>query len=222
MSKCESRVKQIGNHVTTGNYNNPQRGRVYDTSGIAPACNCCEGGGRETQILVSNIEQMVVASRRRDIEGGTEQKLEPNLEGISNSLTTVEKDNYVMEKELKIIQTPRGFNAGGIYEDCPSITTSAFQENNFVLNAINSFKLRIRKLIPKEYFRLMGFTDEDHDKCVAVGVSDSQLYRQAGNSIVTNCISLIFEHLYKAQYDNDYKCFDERILELLEGEKGSI
>jgi len=44
MSKCEPRVKQIGNHITTGNFNNPQRGRVYDTSGIAPACNCCEGG----------------------------------------------------------------------------------------------------------------------------------------------------------------------------------
>lgn len=67
----------------------------------------------------------------------------------------------------------------------------------------------IRKLTPKECWRLQGFTDEDVAKCKAVGMSDTQLYRQAGNSIITNCIELLAEHLYKSQYDNDYKCFDE-------------
>lgn len=68
---------------------------------------------------------------------------------------------------------------------------------------------RIRKLTPKECWRLMGFNDEDIEKCYAVGESNSSLYKQAGNGIVTNCIELIFEHLYKAQIDNTFKCFDE-------------
>ena len=55
----------------------------------------------------------------------------------------------------------------------------------------------------------MGFTDGDYEKSVSVGLSDSAGYKQAGNSIVTNCIELIMEHLYKAQYDNTYRCFDE-------------
>jgi site-specific DNA-cytosine methylase len=71
-------------------------------------------------------------------------------------------------------------------------------------------KLRIvRKLTPKEAHRLMGFDDIDYENCKAVGMSDTQGYRQAGNSIVTTCISLLIEHLYKAQYDNDYICYDE-------------
>lgn len=67
----------------------------------------------------------------------------------------------------------------------------------------------IRKLNPTECWRLMGFTDEDVAKCKAVAMSDTQLYRQAGNSIITNCIELLAEHLYKSQYDENYKCFDE-------------
>lgn len=69
----------------------------------------------------------------------------------------------------------------------------------------------IRKLTPDECWRLMGFNDEDVAKCRAVGMSDTQLYKQAGNSIVTNCIELLAEHLYKAQVDSDYECYDERV-----------
>ena len=70
---------------------------------------------------------------------------------------------------------------------------------------------RIRKLTNRECFKLMGFEFEDWDKCVAVGISNSAGYKAAGNSIVTNCISLLFEHLYKAQYDESYICTDEKM-----------
>lgn len=70
---------------------------------------------------------------------------------------------------------------------------------------------RIRKLTVRECFKLMGFEFEDWDKCVAVGISNSAGYKAAGNSIVTNCISLLFEHLYKAQYDESYICTDEKM-----------
>lgn len=52
---------------------------------------------------------------------------------------------------------------------------------------------RIRKLTPRECWRLMGFDDADFDKAQAIGTSNTQLYKQAGNSIVVNCLEAIFE-----------------------------
>lgn len=53
---------------------------------------------------------------------------------------------------------------------------------------------RIRKLTPKECWRLMGFSDEDFNKAAKVN-SNTQLYKQAGNSIVVNVIQAILEEL---------------------------
>jgi site-specific DNA-cytosine methylase len=69
---------------------------------------------------------------------------------------------------------------------------------------------RIRKLTPKECWLLMGMTFEDAQKCMDIGLSNSALYRIAGNGIITDCIKLLFEHLYKAQYDESYICTDEK------------
>ena len=74
---------------------------------------------------------------------------------------------------------------------------------------VNNNNFRIRKLTPTETWILMGFKKEQIDKCIDIGVSNSQLYKQAGNSIITNCIELLGEHLYKAQYDSTHVCFDE-------------
>lgn len=67
----------------------------------------------------------------------------------------------------------------------------------------------VRKLTPKEAHRLMGFDDADYERCKAVGMSDTQGYKQSGNSIVTNCIALLAEHLYKAFYNPNHICIDE-------------
>ena len=53
---------------------------------------------------------------------------------------------------------------------------------------------RIRKLTPKECWRLMGFDDEDFEKASKVN-SNTQLYKQAGNSIVVNVLEAIFDNL---------------------------
>ena len=53
---------------------------------------------------------------------------------------------------------------------------------------------RIRKLTPKETWRLMGFTDEDFNKAKEVN-SDSKLYKQAGNSIVVNVLEAVFKQM---------------------------
>lgn len=56
-------------------------------------------------------------------------------------------------------------------------------------------RYRIRKITPKECWRLMGFDDEDFDKAQNAGISNSQLYKEAGNSIVVNVLECIFTKL---------------------------
>ena len=63
------------------------------------------------------------------------------------------------------------------------------QQGNIICN-----ELRIRKLTPKECWRLMGFDDEDFEKASKVN-SNTQLYKQAGNSIVVNVIEAILKNL---------------------------
>lgn len=153
------------------NSGNPQAGRIYDANGISPAMDTCSGGNRMPKIIVKdgvvNNEPFIVASRGRNPENPSDrttgiptvQRLEPNSQGLCNTLTTVQKDNYVAE--------PQGNN------------------------------LRIRKLTPKECFRLMGFDDTDFEKAEKVN-SNTQLYKQAGNSIVVP----VLEYIINALFDN--------------------
>ena len=60
-------------------------------------------------------------------------------------------------------------------------------------------ELRIRKLTPKEYWRLQGFTDEDFEKAKSTGISNSQLYKQAGNSICVPVIQAVLKNLLETQ-----------------------
>ena len=55
---------------------------------------------------------------------------------------------------------------------------------------------RIRKLTPKECWRLMGYTDKDFEKAAEVN-SNTQLYKQAGNAIVKQVLMAIFEKMIK-------------------------
>lgn len=67
-----------------------------------------------------------------------------------------------------------------------------------VIENTSNVGYRIRKLTPKECWRLMGFSDEDFEKAQNAGVSNTQLYKQAGNSIVTDVLYYIFKELYNA------------------------
>lgn len=191
-------IKEIGN-LKEGkqSWKSPQTGRVYDVTGISPTLNTCGGGSHEVKIVekkvmggiytdvtenfnrglypnvsrtvkaVKNdagcIERQIVASRGRNPDNPsdrtagmpTEQVLEPNTDGVCNTITTVTKDNMLLE-----------------------ITK----------------QYRIRKLTQKETWRLMGFLDEDYEKAAEVN-SKTQLYKQAGNSIVKDVLMAIFSQL---------------------------
>lgn len=70
----------------------------------------------------------------------------------------------------------------------------------------------IRKLTPEECFRLQGMNDNDVQKARNMGISNSQLYKQAGNGLTTTCVQFIMEHLFKATEDSNYKTTDERMM----------
>lgn len=72
------------------------------------------------------------------------------------------------------------------------------------LYGVNEQDFHIRKLTPKECYRLMGFSDEDFNKAASTGNSNNQLYKQAGNSIVVNVLEEIYKCLQQA-YPNDFK-----------------
>lgn len=146
----------------------------------------------DEKYYVSNekTEQLI-----KNLDGNVFQNLEPNYTGNSNTITTVQKDNYILEPKLiKIGQiSSKGSQAGTVYsEDGLSPTLCAGTHGYAIGNILDS--LRIRKLTPRECWRLMGFSDEQFEKATKV-CSDTQLYKQAGNSIVVNVLVEIFKNL---------------------------
>lgn len=208
------------------------------------------------------VEPLCAASRGRNPENPsdrtagspTEQTLEINYSGCSNTLTSVQKDNYVVEPLLIKEATQKGYAEAYEYDSvsldqpnsktrrgrvgkqiCNTLTCSCnmgvvepkvVQVGNIVstgnwdnpqrgridspsgispaLNTVGGGGLepkitegyRIRKLTPRECWRLMAFTDVEFDCAKLSGVSDSRLYQQAGNSIVVDVLVAIFRELF--------------------------
>lgn len=110
-----------------------------------------------------------------------------SVEGIAPCLNCCEGGNL----EPKILQRAHGFNPGGLHDISPTITTSKWQDNNFAV-----VEYWIRKLTPRECFRLMDVPEADIDKLLSAGISNSQLYKLAGNSIVVACLYHIFRKMF--------------------------
>lgn len=148
-----------------------RRGRVQDGGRICPTITAESNGlcRIEPQVLTPKRTEHGKAVRKA-YESGEHQEsrhtmteLEPRDDGVTNTLTTVQKDNLVIERTE-----------------------------------------RVRKLTPRECWRLMGFTDEDFDNAKQAlnetfykgkDRSNSQLYKQAGNSIVVDVLEHIFEQM---------------------------
>ena len=87
--------------------------------------------------------------------------------------------------------------------DYLSPTIATVTGGGMEVKGIDPSSIRIRKYTPRECWRLMGFGDEDYDKASAVN-SETQLYKQAGNSIVVNCLVAIFGQMIDGK-ENTYK-----------------
>lgn len=180
----ENVVKQVGNIVNTGNWNNPQRGRIYSANGCSPALNCCGGGGLEPKI-VCGIDKSVNDTKQIEYANCITAREDRDISNITEWTA-------VLEKVGNVNPSGKGMNGNVFSEDglAPTLTTNK-GEGNKILTGI-----RIRKLTPKECFRLMGFSDSEYEIASKV-VSNSQLYKQSGNSIVVDVLYYILVELYK-------------------------
>jgi len=197
----EPQVKQVGN------VNEHQKGGVYSADGLAMT------------ILATHYKEppMIVASRGRNPQNPSdrtpgnyvEQRLEPNAQGICNTLTSVQKDNLVLEPAILCNKRTeygkaiiKAYENGAVKEsrhnmtelqprdDGISNTLTTVQKDNLLIEPT----YQIRKLTPRETWRLMDFPDKDYDKAAAVN-SNTQLYKQAGNSIVRAVLMAIFRQM---------------------------
>lgn len=80
------------------------------------------------------------------------------------------------------------------------ITATQTREHLLLVKNQNK-QYRIRKLTPKECFKLMGFDESDCQILIDNKISDRQLYKMSGNSIVVNVLQEIFKELFKNKYD---------------------
>ena len=113
--------------------------------------------------------------------------------GTTNYLCDELPDNYDLNGSSYL----RNFGSRGKLQNkdyCDTLTASMGTGGGNI--PIYKMNLRIRKLTPKECWRLMGFDDEDFEKASRVN-SNSQLYKQAGNSICVPVLMAIFKELIK-------------------------
>ena len=154
--------QEIGNSITTNAGSRPTDNFIIDDTYRKREPRIYSDSAPTLRSSRHGLKVAVVASRGRDPKNPSRrtaggmfiQRLEPRLDGVTNTLTTVQKDNLIAE-----------------LRSC-----------------------RIRKLTPKECWRLMGFSDEHFEKASQV-CSNTQLYRQAGNSIVVNVLEAILKNL---------------------------
>lgn len=217
---------QVGQLYGTNKEPNPQAGRVYDPNYISPTMDTCSGGNRMPKVAIkqatkkgyTECEVGGVADlsypnsktrRGRVQEGG---KICPTLTATETGVCRIELDNACSNKpkERFFRQALETFeNSNAKYGDtidafnkkvnesgyCPTLTTRPEGFKTAILPITND--IRIRKLTPKECWRLMGFDDKSFEAAEQVN-SNSQLYKQAGNSIVVDVLYYIFIELYKA------------------------
>lgn len=176
--------------------------RVYSTEGVSVAVT--------TSFMPSFLEEKQIVAMRgrnpdnpsdRTVGSPTEQRLEPNSQGICNTLTSVQKDNMVMES--KIIKVGQISSEGSEYGTVISengISSNLVAGTHGYANNCIATNYRIRKLTPRCCWRLMDFTDEDFEKAAAVN-SQTQLYKQAGNSIVVNVLVAILGQMIPGKED---------------------
>ena len=136
--------------------------------------------------------------------------LMPREDGISNTITSVQKDNLLCEPRANNISykiTDDG-KIRAYQNDAKKSGVSEFQIDNeeSVASTVTtqhtpkcygeSMGFRIRKLTPREVFRLQDVDDEDIDKLLNSGISNTRLYCMAGNSITIAPLYHIFRKLF--------------------------
>ena len=191
----------LGNMDNTIDHTFESANRVYDKNNLCPTIPTCAGGGIQPKIIEETKCCVVMRGRNPDDPSDRtrgakmEQRLEMNKNGLVNTLTTVQKDNMVLEKKIQKVGqiSNEGSQCGSVVSEeglSPTLTAGTHGYAN--PHVAKSF--RIRKLTPRECWRLMGYTDTDFDKAATVN-SNTQLYKEAGNAIVKQVLMAIFSQM---------------------------
>ena len=202
-------VKQICNiNTTCGSWNNPQTGRVYNVDGISPTLNTCNGGDHEPKVMqICNINPSGTGMNGYVFdENGLAPTITTNKgEGNKVAIHELQVKERFFKQAVETLKSEE-VNDGDTVDDAfnkrvnksgysPTLTTKPEGFKTAILPVTDT--LRIRKLTPKECFRLMGFTDAEFNACAKYN-SNAQLYKQAGNSIVVDVLYYILIELYNA------------------------
>ena len=121
-----------------------------------------------------------------------------DTEGIATAVTASQFRSNIAERKMF-----NPYNKKEITDIAPTQTSNCGNSTSsaaVLISEDGSNFMKIRKLTPLECWRLMGFNDTDFYKAKSVEISDTQLYRQAGNSIVVNVLEEIFNKLLKNNY----------------------
>lgn len=152
--------------------NDTLNSNIAHTLSVRGAGGCQRAG--VSNFIIDNYEQEI---KVKDIKMQTNKTICLNSKGGRNGVEG-------LQPSLK----DRIYDSNGISTCCAT-------SNFFMPNYTDG--LRIRKLTEKECLKLMGFDDEDYEKIKSIGISRSQIYKQAGNSIVVNVLEAIFKELFK-------------------------
>lgn len=161
-------VHQLGNVSDSKSFGgNPQVGRVYATDGISPTLNTMTGGGREPKILIKKA-QKYADKIRSSVNPLVKFTKNGDMRGFRQDSRKSGLSDLQFTNPLNISPTITASHAPKTWND----------------------QLRIRKLTPRECWRLQGFPDDLFDKAAEVN-SNSQLYKQAGNSVTVPLMEYI-------------------------------
>lgn len=180
----EAKEKEISNSIRCGGRGSTKERHDWDIV-VEPLCAASRGRNPDNP-------------SDRTTGSPTEQSLEINYTGCTNTITSVQKDNYVIEPKViqvgNIISTGNWDNPQRERIHSPSGCSPALntcQGGGLEPKILENY--RIRKLTARECFRLMGVKDEQFNRLN--GISNSQLYKLAGNSIVVDVLEAIFKNL---------------------------
>lgn len=162
-----------------------QAGSVYDVNGLSPTLDTMQGGWR--QPLVEDSLWTETQSKMITKDGDIKRYIHSDI---------IDKFE---EGQSADISFPNGYNkANRVHDTMPALNNTT-TKSSFVYKESQA-PLRIRKLTPKECWRLQGFSDSDFMKAEQV-VSNTQLYKQAGNSICVPVLESIYKELQKQHPD---------------------
>ena len=168
------------------NYVKKKLGKYTAINGEVAMCLTAKGCANWTGTFIPNKSIQIGATKETDWNRQQYRVYDPA--GISPTITTKSGGGL----EPKILMRGRGFNKGGEADIPGTITGSAWEQNNLL-----DYAGCIRRLTPRECLRLMDVSDGDINKIQAAGISDTQQYKLAGNSIVKAPMMGIFRNMLK-------------------------